>query len=76
VSVVVAVLIGGIETLGLVGDTFKLEGPFWALIDALNDNFGVLGYLIIGLFAVSWIASVSIYRAKGYDDLEVKVSSG
>jgi nickel/cobalt transporter (NiCoT) family protein len=76
VSVVVAVLIGGIETLGLVGDTFKLEGPFWAFIDALNDNFGVLGYLIIGLFAVSWIASVSIYRAKGYDDLEVKVTSG
>ena len=28
VSVIVAVLIGGIETLGLIGDTFKLEGPF------------------------------------------------
>ena len=26
VSVIVAVLIGGIETLGLIGDTFKLEG--------------------------------------------------
>ena len=28
VSVIVAVLIGGIETLGLIGDTFKLEGRF------------------------------------------------
>ncbi len=71
VSVVVAVLIGGIETLGLIGDTFKLEGPFWRFIGALNDNFGVLGYAIIGVFAASWIVSVVIYRVKGYDHLEV-----
>ncbi len=72
VSVVVAVLIGGIETLGLIGDTFKLEGPFWDAIGALNDNFGVLGYLIIGVFALSWLISVVIYRANGYDAIEVK----
>ena len=72
VSVVVAVLIGGIETLELIGDTFKLELPFWDAIGALNDNFGVLGYLIIGVFAASWLASVLIYRVKGYDDLEVQ----
>ena len=73
VSVVVAVLIAGIETLGLVGDTFKLEGPFWDAIGSLNDNFGVLGYAIIGVFAASWLISVAIYRAKGYDALDVKV---
>ena len=72
VSVVVAVLIGGIETLGLIGDTFKLEGPFWSAISALNDNFGVLGYLIIGVFALSWLISIAIYRANGYDTIEVK----
>jgi high-affinity nickel-transport protein len=72
VSVVVAVLIGGIETLGLVGDTFKLGGGFWDAIGALNDNFGVLGCVIIGVFALSWLASVLIYRAKGYDAIEVK----
>ena len=32
VSVIVAVLIGGIETLGRIIDTFKLEGPFWEMI--------------------------------------------
>jgi high-affinity nickel-transport protein len=69
VSVVVAVLIGGIEALGLLGDTLKLEGPFWAFIRALNDNFGVLGYVIIGIFAASWLASIVIYRARGYDEL-------
>ncbi len=72
VSVVVAVLIGGIETLGLIGDAFKLDGSFWDAIGALNDNFGVLGYLIIGVFALSWLISVAIYRAAGYDAIEVK----
>jgi high-affinity nickel-transport protein len=72
VSVVVALLIGGIETLGLIGDQFKLEGPFWDAIGALNDNFGVLGYVIIGVFAASWLISVLVYRARGYDSIEVK----
>ncbi len=72
VSVVVAMLIGGIETLGLIGDTFKLEGSFWHAIGSLNDNFGVLGYVIIGVFAVSWLLSVVIYRAKGYDKMDVE----
>jgi len=71
VSVIVAMLIGGVETLGLVGDTFQLEGPFWAAIGSLNDNFGVLGYLIIGVFAGSWLVSALIYRAMGYDSLDV-----
>jgi nickel/cobalt transporter (NiCoT) family protein len=71
VSVIVALLIGGIETLGLIGDKFKLDGPFWGAIGSLNDNFGVLGYLIIGVFAGSWFISAVIYRAMGYDHLDV-----
>jgi High-affinity nickel-transport protein len=57
VAVVVAVVIGGIEILGLIGDTWDLAGPFWNAIGSLNDNFGVLGYIIIGIFAVSWLGS-------------------
>ena len=71
VSVVVAVLIAGVETLGLIGSAFDLEGPFWSLIGALNDNFGALGYLIVAVFAASWGISALIYRAKGYDDLDI-----
>jgi hypothetical protein len=56
----------------LIGDTFKLEGPFWDAIGSLNDNFGVLGYGIIAVFALSWPVSVLIYRAKGYDGLDVE----
>jgi high-affinity nickel-transport protein len=71
VSVVVAVVIGGIEALGLAGDQFGLTGRFWDGIGALNNNFGMIGYLIIAIFAASWIASAIIYRARGYDRLEI-----
>ena len=73
VSVVVAVGIGGLETLNLIGGQLGLAdgGGFWGAIGALNDNFGVLGYIIIGIFVVSWLASMAFYRLKGYGDLEV-----
>jgi nickel/cobalt transporter (NiCoT) family protein len=67
VSVLVALVVGGIETLGLIGDQFQLHGTFWETISNLNDNFGVLGYGIIVLFVVSWAVSYVIYRVKGYD---------
>jgi high-affinity nickel-transport protein len=69
VSVIVAVIVGGIETLGLIGDKFGLTGVPWNAVHNLNDNFGMLGYLIIGIFAVSWIVSIGIYRLKGYEEL-------
>jgi len=74
VSVIVAVIVGGIETLGLIGDKFGLTGALWDAVASLNDNFGTLGYLIVGIFVVSWLVSISIYRLKGYDQLEVGVS--
>jgi high-affinity nickel-transport protein len=71
VSVVVAVMVGGVEALGLVADRLGLQGDFWSAVSALNDNFGALGYLIIGIFALSWIVSVLLYRLNGYDRLEL-----
>ena len=71
VSVLVALLVGGIEALGLISDQFALKGPFWHSIGALNNNFGVVGYLIIAVFVLSWMVSALIYRARGYDQLEV-----
>jgi high-affinity nickel-transport protein len=70
VSVLVAVLIGGIEALGLIGDQLELKGAFWDAVGALNDNFGALGYAIVGLFVLSWIVSLAVYRLKGFDRLE------
>jgi high-affinity nickel-transport protein len=70
VSVIVAVVIGGVEALGLIGNKLGLGGGFWTFIDALNENFGALGYLIIGIFLVCWLASVAVYRLMRFDDME------
>src|SRR5271166_5769753 len=71
VSVVVAFLIGGIEVLGLVGDQLSLSGWFWEGIGSLNDNFNILGFIIIGVFIAAWIGSIIIYRYKGLEHIEV-----
>ncbi|CAG4892782.1 HoxN/HupN/NixA family nickel/cobalt transporter [Paraburkholderia gardini] len=73
VSVVVAVLIGGIEALALIADKLELKGGFWDLIGTASDNFGLLGYMVIGLFAVSWLVSVLFYKLKRYDDMPVNL---
>ena len=73
VSVVVALAVGGIEALGLLAGQFHLKGSFWDLVDKLNANFGMLGYFIIGLFALSWIVSIAIYRWRQFDRIEVNV---
>ncbi len=72
VSVVVAVLIGGIEVLGLLQDRLGLKGVFWDAIGSLNEHFGLLGYVVIGVFIVSWIVSIAIYKLRRYDDINVK----
>ena len=71
VSVLIALLVGGVEALGLLADKLGLEGPFWEAIGALNGNFGVLGFVIVGMFLASWMVSVLVYRARGYDEIEV-----
>ena len=62
VSVVVAVLIGGIEALGLLADRMGLEGWFWSGIGRLNDNFEGLGFGIAALFVLTWVGSLMVYR--------------
>lgn len=71
ISVLVAVLVGGIETLGLIADQFSLNQGVWALIGRLNDNFNDIGFAIIGIFVLSWLLSFVIYRLRGYDRLDL-----
>jgi nickel/cobalt transporter (NiCoT) family protein len=70
VSVVVALVVGGIEALGLLAGQLHLGGSFFAAILKLNSSFGTLGYFIVGLFAFSWIVSIAIYKWRRFDDLE------
>ena len=76
VSVVVAVLIGGIEGLGLIGGQLGLEGWFWTSIGALNDNFNGIGFIIVGVFIFAWVASLIVYRYARLDELDVSPTKG
>ncbi len=71
VSVVVALVVGGIEALGLLAGHLHFTGWFWDAIVKLNDNFGVLGFFIVGLFALSWIISIAFYKWRKFDDLNL-----
>ena len=72
VSVVVALVVGGIEALGLFAGQLHPHGAFWTLVNKLNDNFGLLGYCIVAVFAMSWIVSIAIYRWRRFDLLEAE----
>jgi len=67
ISVVVALLIGGIEALGLMVDKLGLNGGFWNVIGDLNDGLANFGYLVVGVFIASWAVSYLIYRWQRLD---------
>ncbi|MEO7019609.1 MAG: HoxN/HupN/NixA family nickel/cobalt transporter [Ktedonobacteraceae bacterium] len=76
ISVIVAVVIGGIEAFSLLAQELNLTGPFWDQVNFLNGGqaFNALGFFIVGLFLVSWLISTIIYKVKRYDDLEIAIA--
>ena len=74
-SIFVASTVAGVEMLALLSGALRLHGRFWSTMNNVNDRyFGVIGFLIIGVFAASWIVSVLIYRLKRFDELEILVA--
>jgi high-affinity nickel-transport protein len=71
VSVLVALVIGTIELLSILVNRFALEGSFWGRIG--NLDFEIIGYIIIGIFVVSWAGSTLLYRLRRYDRIEALV---
>jgi len=67
ISVVVALLIGGIEALGLIAGKLGLEGAFWATVGDLNHGLANFGFLVVGVFIASWAVSYFIYRWQRLD---------
>ncbi len=62
VSALVAIVIGGVEAVGLIGDRLGASGGVWSVAAGLNDRFGELGYGIVALFIACWIGSVLFHR--------------
>ena len=68
-SVLVAVLIGGIEVLGLLADQLGLDGGFWSVVAGLNDDLTNFGFVVIGIFLLAWAVSALVYRWRGYGQI-------
>jgi nickel/cobalt transporter (NiCoT) family protein len=59
-SVVVALLIGSVELLGLFADQFGWRGGFWDWISGLNLN--VVGFVVVGMFVATWAVALLVWR--------------
>ncbi len=70
ISVLVALVVGTIETLGIISGQLNLSGGIWDLVNDASKNFGLVGIGIVGIFIISWAISTIVYKAKKYDDLE------
>ncbi|WP_122040312.1 HoxN/HupN/NixA family nickel/cobalt transporter [Asaia bogorensis] len=62
ISVIVAVGIGSIETLRLLGDQIGFEGRFWGMVASVSDSFNQIGFIVIGLFVLAWMLSLIFSR--------------
>jgi nickel/cobalt transporter (NiCoT) family protein len=70
-SVMIAVLIGGVELLGLMSAQLNLNGRFWT--DLQNANINTLGFVIVGMFVLTWMVALAIWH---FGRIEEKWSAG
>ena len=77
ISVLVAFVIGGLEVLGVLGSELHLGGPFWNSLITVNGETAwmYVGFGIIGLFVVTWLVAMAIYRYRGYENIGFAPSS-
>src|SRR5215475_3151109 len=72
-SVAICFLVGGIEALGLISTEvrgLRGDGGFWGFMRDFNIN--VAGFVIVGLFVLTWAAAVAIWR---YGQIEERWSA-
>jgi high-affinity nickel-transport protein len=65
-SVTVALLIGTIELLQVAATKLSLESGFWAFLTGLD--FGRLGYGIVGLFVLTWVVSLAVWKLRRIEE--------
>lgn len=70
VSFLIALVIGSLEAVSIIASKLELEGGIWSYVNILGENSGILGYAIVGLLVVSWIASMIYYRVANLDQFD------
>ena len=59
-SVAVALIVGSIELLSVLGDRLGLTGGLWDTVANLDLN--VIGYLIVALFVLTWLIALAVWH--------------
>jgi high-affinity nickel-transport protein len=59
-SVAVALLIGTVEIIGLLGQRLNVQGPMWKWMASLD--LSTMGFVIVGLFVVTWTIAIAIWK--------------
>jgi high-affinity nickel-transport protein len=59
-SVIVALLIGSMELLGLLAEQLGWRGEFWSWLGGIDLN--AIGFLIVGLFVLTWAVALLVWR--------------
>jgi high-affinity nickel-transport protein len=59
-SVVVALLIGTVELVGLFAGQFGWHGPFWDWLAGLDLN--TVGFVVVGMFVAAWVTAMLVWR--------------
>ena len=70
-SVVVALFIGGLEAFQVLSGQLNLTGGIWDF--ANNFNLNSAGYVVVGLFVVTWVVALGVWR---FARIEEKWSAG
>ena len=65
ISVAIALVIAGIEAVGLLKDQLNLTGRLSEYVNSVINSFGAIGFATILLFVAIWLGSVAFSRLKG-----------
>ncbi|MDP4594684.1 MAG: HoxN/HupN/NixA family nickel/cobalt transporter, partial [Beijerinckiaceae bacterium] len=71
-SVFIAVVIGGIQGMGLLAEHFSLSGGLWNGVRAMQEHFDILGFAIVGFFALLWGVSATMFHRSKVAPAELK----
>jgi nickel/cobalt transporter (NiCoT) family protein len=72
-SVAVALIVGTIELLGLLGDELSLGGRFWHWVATIDLN--ALGLVIVATFALTWGVALLVWRVARLEERWAPVPS-
>ena len=59
-SVVVALLVGGVELLGVLAERLGLTGGVWDVVTGIELD--TIGYGVVALFVLTWALAVAVWR--------------